>query len=129
VRRDRDLTIAAVWPRAPACADENGCRMARWAGFRRRPTLRFPLASAAVALTSGREDRWRRLGDQLVAEAVTGGDAPTVVAQAILTAATAHKPRLRSTAGPFARRLSLLRRIAPTRVFDQQIRKFNKLAA
>lgn len=71
----------------------------------------------------------RRLVDQVVAEAVTGGDAPTVVAQAIVTAATARKPRLRSTAGPFARRLSLLRRIAPTRVFDQQIRKFNKLAA
>jgi NAD(P)-dependent dehydrogenase (short-subunit alcohol dehydrogenase family) len=70
----------------------------------------------------------RRIVDQVVAEAVTGGDAPAVVAQAIITAATARKPRLRSTAGPFARRISLLRRMAPARVFDQQIRKFNKLA-
>lgn len=41
----------------------------------------------------------RRLVDRVVAEAVTGGDAPTV-ARAVVTAATAHKPRLRSTAGP-----------------------------
>ena len=65
----------------------------------------------------------------MVAKAVTGGDAPTVVARAVITAATARKPRLRSTAGPFARRISLLRRIIPARFFDQQIRKFNKLAA
>ena len=70
----------------------------------------------------------RRIVDQVVAEAVTGGDAPAVVAQAIITAATARTPRLRSTAGPFARRISLLRRMAPARVFDHQIRKFNKLA-
>ncbi|MEU8976240.1 oxidoreductase [Streptomyces monashensis] len=69
----------------------------------------------------------RRIVDQVVAKAVTGGDAPTVVARAITTAATTRNPRLRSTAGPFARRISLLRRIVPTRVFDQQIRKFNKL--
>ncbi|NUP17294.1 MAG: oxidoreductase [Streptomyces sp.] len=70
----------------------------------------------------------RRIVDQVVGKAVTGGDAPAVVAQAVITAATARKPRLRSTAGPFARRLSLLRRMVPARVFDQQIRKFNKLA-
>ncbi|MFG2652616.1 oxidoreductase [Streptomyces sp. NPDC048436] len=69
----------------------------------------------------------RRVVDRVVAGSVTGGDAPTVVAQAIVTAATARKPKLRATAGPFARRISLLRRIAPARVFDQQIRKFNKL--
>ncbi|MEU0076175.1 oxidoreductase [Streptomyces sp. NPDC006332] len=70
----------------------------------------------------------RRIVDHVVAEMVTGGDAPAVVAQAIVAAATARKPRLRYTAGPLARRLSLLRRVAPARVFDQQIRKFNKLA-
>ncbi|MEU9229358.1 oxidoreductase [Streptomyces massasporeus] len=70
----------------------------------------------------------RRIVDQVVADAVTGGDSPTVVAQAIVTAATARKPRLRSTAGPFAQRISLLRRFVPAPVFDQQIRKFNKLA-
>lgn len=49
-----------------------------------------------------------RWGHQVVAKAVTGGDAPTVVARAIITAAAARTPRLRSTAAPFARRISLL---------------------
>ncbi|MBT2541483.1 oxidoreductase [Streptomyces sp. ISL-44] len=70
----------------------------------------------------------RRVTDQVVAQAVKGGDAPTTVARAIVTAATTPKPKPRYTAGPFARRLSVLRRLAPARVFDQQIRKFNKLA-
>ncbi|NEA60805.1 oxidoreductase [Streptomyces sp. SID13666] len=71
----------------------------------------------------------RRTVDQAVAQAVRGGDAPSVVAQAVVTAATTRTPKLRSPAGPFARRISLLRRIAPARIFDRQIRKFNKLAA
>ncbi|MEX3100445.1 oxidoreductase [Streptomyces sp. ST1015] len=73
-------------------------------------------------------ERQRRTVDRAVAEAVNGGDAPAVVARAVVTAATTRRPRLRTTAGPFARRLSLLRRVAPARVFDQQIRKFNRLA-
>ncbi|MEU9063600.1 oxidoreductase [Streptomyces sp. NPDC048430] len=69
----------------------------------------------------------RRSVDQAVAQAVRGGDAPAVVAQAVVTAATTGKPKLRSPAGPFAKRMSLARRLAPARFFDQQIRKFNKL--
>ncbi|KND38346.1 oxidoreductase [Streptomyces acidiscabies] len=69
----------------------------------------------------------RRTVDEVIAGAVTGGDAPAVVARAVVAAATARRPRLRTTAGPLARRLSLLRRVAPARVFDRQIRKFNGL--
>ncbi|MEU4874523.1 oxidoreductase [Streptomyces sp. NPDC021608] len=72
--------------------------------------------------------RQRRVTDRVVAEAVKGGDSPTVVARAIVAAATARRPRLRYTAGPFAQRLSLLRRVVPARIFDRQIRTFNKLA-
>ncbi|QQM39733.1 oxidoreductase [Streptomyces liliifuscus] len=70
----------------------------------------------------------RHIADRLVAEAVRGGDAPAVVAKAIVAAATDPTPKLRYTAGPLAGRLSVLRRIAPARTFDKQIRKFNKLA-
>ncbi|MCQ9130319.1 oxidoreductase [Streptomyces hilarionis] len=72
--------------------------------------------------------RQRRVTDRVVAEAVKGGDSPTVVARAIVAAATARRPRLRYTAGPFAKRLSLLRRVVPARIFDRQIRTFNELA-
>jgi hypothetical protein len=37
--------------------------------------------------------------------------------------------RSRWTSGPRARQISTLRRIAPSRAFDSQIRKFNRLAA
>jgi NAD(P)-dependent dehydrogenase (short-subunit alcohol dehydrogenase family) len=70
----------------------------------------------------------RRITDQVVAEAVKGGDAPATVAKAIVAAATDPTPKLRYTAGPLAGRLSMLRRIVPARAFDKQIRKFNKLA-
>jgi NAD(P)-dependent dehydrogenase (short-subunit alcohol dehydrogenase family) len=65
---------------------------------------------------------------QVVAEAVNEGDDPTLVAKAIVAAATSRTPRLRYPASPRARRLSALRRIAPARTFDGQLRKFNKLA-
>ncbi|KOG31421.1 oxidoreductase [Streptomyces resistomycificus] len=66
--------------------------------------------------------------DRVMAEAVRGGDAPTAVAQAIVAAATAPKPKLRYTAGPLAGRARILRRFAPAQVFDKQIRKMNQLA-
>ena len=42
-------------------------------------------------------------------------------------AATDAKPKLRYTAGTLARRVSILRRLVPTRAFDRQIRKLNQL--
>ena len=46
------------------------------------------------------------------------GDEPATVAKVIVAAATDPKPKLRYTAGSTARRVSLLRRIAPSGVFD-----------
>ncbi|WP_330310345.1 MULTISPECIES: oxidoreductase [unclassified Streptomyces] len=66
--------------------------------------------------------------DRVMAEAVRDGDAPAVVAKAIVAAATDAKPKLRYTAGPLAGRARILRRVAPAQVFDKQIRKMNKLA-
>ncbi|MFF1292573.1 MULTISPECIES: oxidoreductase [unclassified Streptomyces] len=66
--------------------------------------------------------------DRVMADAVRDGDAPSVVAKAIVAAATDAKPKLRYTAGPMAGRARILRRVAPAQVFDKQIRKMNQLA-
>ena len=52
-----------------------------------------------------------------------------VVAEAIVAAATDARPKLRYPAGPLARRVSTLRRFAPSAIFDRQICKTNQLAA
>lgn len=70
----------------------------------------------------------RQTVDRVMAEAVRGGDAPAVVAKAIVAAATDAKPKPRYTAGPLAGRARVLRRLAPAGVFDKQIRKMNQLA-
>ena len=64
----------------------------------------------------------------LVATALLTADDPDVVAKVIVAAATDSKPKLRYTAGSMAARVSLLRRIVPSRTFDKQIRKLNRLA-
>jgi NAD(P)-dependent dehydrogenase (short-subunit alcohol dehydrogenase family) len=56
-------------------------------------------------------------------EMVAGGDQPGVVADAVLEAANAARPKLRYTAGGLARRLRFLRRFAPAGVVDSGIRK------
>ena len=71
--------------------------------------------------------RRREVVDRLIAEAITVGDAPSVVGEAIVAAATDSRPKLRYPAGPLARRVSKLRRYAPSTVFDRQIRKINQL--
>jgi NAD(P)-dependent dehydrogenase (short-subunit alcohol dehydrogenase family) len=70
----------------------------------------------------------RQTVDRVLAEAIRGGDAPAVVAKAIVAAATDARPKLRYTAGPTAGRVSTLRRLVPARAFDKQIRKINRLA-
>jgi NAD(P)-dependent dehydrogenase (short-subunit alcohol dehydrogenase family) len=69
----------------------------------------------------------RRVFDGVIERAMAGGDDPSVVAKAIVAAATDAKPKLRYTAGPLARRISAVRRILPARIFDRQIRKLNRL--
>jgi short-subunit dehydrogenase len=73
--------------------------------------------------------RRRQATDVLTAAAVRAGDEPSVVADAILAAATDTHPKLRYPAGTLARRASKLRRYAPPAIFDKQIRKTNQLAA
>ncbi|MDQ1051192.1 hypothetical protein QFZ76_009428 [Streptomyces sp. V4I2] len=70
----------------------------------------------------------RQTVDRVMAQAIRDGDAPTVVAKAIVAAATDATPRVRYTAGPLAGRARVLRRVAPAAVFDKQIRKMNRLA-
>jgi NAD(P)-dependent dehydrogenase (short-subunit alcohol dehydrogenase family) len=73
--------------------------------------------------------RRRQAIDVLNAAAVRSGDEPSVVADAILAAATDTHPKLRYPAGTLARRAGKLRRYAPPAIFDKQIRKTNQLAA
>jgi short-subunit dehydrogenase len=70
----------------------------------------------------------REVSRDVLATAVRNADDPDVVAKVIVAAATDSKPKLRYTAGPMAARVSLLRRIVPSRAFDRQIRKLNRLA-
>jgi NAD(P)-dependent dehydrogenase (short-subunit alcohol dehydrogenase family) len=60
---------------------------------------------------------------QLMQSAVAKGDDPAVVAEVVLQAATAARPKLRYTAGGTAARLRLLRRFAPAGLVDAGIRK------
>jgi short-subunit dehydrogenase len=71
----------------------------------------------------------REILDALMADAIKGGDEPSVVGETIVTAATDRRPKLRYPAGNLARRVSKLRRYAPSALFNRQIRKINKLAA
>ncbi|GAA5156382.1 oxidoreductase [Pseudonocardia eucalypti] len=70
----------------------------------------------------------RRIADDVLSAGIRAGDDPGVVAQVIVKAATDPKPKTRYTAGTTAAQISSLRRIAPSRFFDRQIRKVNKLA-
>ena len=54
---------------------------------------------------------------------MTTADPPDVVAEAVVTAATATTPRMRYTAGRLANRVSLLRRFVPAWAFDKSLRK------
>lgn len=65
----------------------------------------------------------RALLDKLLKEIMATADEPSVVANVVLQAAIAVRPKLRYTAGGLANRLRLLRRYAPTRLMDAGIRK------
>jgi NAD(P)-dependent dehydrogenase (short-subunit alcohol dehydrogenase family) len=71
--------------------------------------------------------RRRQVFDGLIAEAIKDGDEPSIVGEVIVAAATDSRPKVRYTAGPLARRVSKLRRFAPSTLFDKQIRKINQL--
>jgi hypothetical protein len=56
-------------------------------------------------------------------EVMAAADPPGVVADVVLRAASAVRPKLRYTAGRLANRLRLLRRFAPAGVLDAGIRR------
>ncbi|EIM98711.1 short chain dehydrogenase [Paraburkholderia hospita] len=66
--------------------------------------------------------------DKRVKEVVEGADGPEVVAETVLQAALAARPRLRYAAGGLAGRLRLLRRFAPAGLVDAGTRKDLRLA-
>jgi len=70
----------------------------------------------------------RDVSREVLATAMRDADDPAVVAKVIVAAATDSKPKLRYTAGSTAGRVSVLRRVVPSRAFDKQIRKLNRLA-
>jgi hypothetical protein len=71
----------------------------------------------------------RTLLDKLLKEMMATADEPTVVADVVLEAAIADRPKLRYTAGGLANRPRLLRRFAPAGLVDAGIRKDLRLDA
>jgi NAD(P)-dependent dehydrogenase (short-subunit alcohol dehydrogenase family) len=65
----------------------------------------------------------------VVKQVMATADEPGVVAEVVLEAASAVRPKLRYTAGGLARRLRLLRRYAPAGLIDAGIRKDLRLDA
>lgn len=63
----------------------------------------------------------------LMRNGVNTGDAPEVVADTVLKAATAVVPRRRYTAGKQASQVRFLRRFLPEAMVDKSLRKFNQL--
>jgi len=66
---------------------------------------------------------------EVLKEVMATGDAPDVVADVVLKAASAKRPKLRYAAGGLANRLRLLRRFAPAGLVDAGIRKDLRLDA
>ncbi|HZS66312.1 MAG TPA: oxidoreductase [Burkholderiales bacterium] len=62
-------------------------------------------------------------------EVIASADEPGIVADVVLEAASAARPKLRYTAGRIASRVRLLRRFAPAGVLDSGIRKDLQLDA
>jgi NAD(P)-dependent dehydrogenase (short-subunit alcohol dehydrogenase family) len=71
----------------------------------------------------------RALLDKVLKEVMATADEPTVVADVVLKAAIADRPKLRYAAGGLANRLRLLRRFAPAGLVDAGIRKDLRLNA
>ena len=71
----------------------------------------------------------RALLDKVLKDVMAPADEPTVVADVVLEAAIADRPKLRYVAGGLANRLRLLRRFAPAGLVDAGIRKDLRLDA
>lgn len=74
-------------------------------------------------------DAERARSENLMRTWLEAGDPPQVVADMVLKAATASKPKLRYSAGKQSRQVRALRRFMPERLFDGVIRKFNEFSS
>ena len=79
-----------------------------------------PLEAYAIA---------RARSEKLMRKWVEEGDAPQVVAEMVVNAATARKPKLRYAAGKQSRQVGFLRRFMPEWFVDMIMRRFNELPA
>ncbi len=68
-------------------------------------------------------DDARARNDKLIQHAMTIGDAPEVVADTVVKAATAARPKRRYTAGNAAKQVRFARRFVPAGMFDKSLRK------
>ncbi|MBA3592567.1 MAG: oxidoreductase [Polaromonas sp.] len=73
------------------------------------------------------EDRAR--SEALMRTLMEAGDAPQVVADVVVKAATAAKPKLRYSAGKQSSQVRTLRRYMPESMVDKALRKFNGFPA
>ena len=71
----------------------------------------------------------RSRSEKLMRKWVEAGDAPQVVADTVMKAATASKPKLRYSAGKQSGQVRLLRRFMPERLVDSIMRKVNEFPA
>ena len=73
-------------------------------------------------------DKVRTTTNAVWNSAIQAGDAPEVVADAVVAAATAKTPKLRYPASKRARQLHFLRRFVPANAFDKSLRKQMRLS-
>jgi short-subunit dehydrogenase len=74
-------------------------------------------------------DRSRADAEKLMREIIEKGDAPEVVAAAVVRAAGAISPKRRYTAGKTAAQVRFMRRFLPESFVDKNLRKFSRLPA
>jgi short-subunit dehydrogenase len=72
-------------------------------------------------------DTVRADAEKLMREIVAKGDAPEVVAEAVVRAANATSPKRRYTAGKAAGQVRFMRRFLPESFVDKNLRKFSRL--
>ena len=71
----------------------------------------------------------RARSEKLMRKWVESGDPPAVVANTVVKAATASKPKLRYSAGKQSQQVRSLRRFMPEQLVDSMLRKFNEFSA
>lgn len=72
-------------------------------------------------------DSVRTQTEKMMLKSVENGDAPEIVAETILKAASAAAPSRRYPAGKMSRQVRMLRRFVPESAFDKSLRKQNGL--